>query len=106
MEFDYTQPHRIVDGVPVLMTADEIAARAAEEAALAPLVAAQQAEASRLAQIDATISGASFNGGTTLAQLKAMSRDQFNAWWAANVTNAAQAIAVLKFIAWQVLRRL
>lgn len=31
--FDYTQPHKIVDGVPVLLTADEIAEDQAREAA-------------------------------------------------------------------------
>lgn len=42
----------------------------------------------------------------TLAAFKAMDNAQFDAWWAANVTNAAQAIGVLKRLAKIVIRRL
>ena len=44
-------------------------------------------------------------GETTLAQLKAMSATEFDDWWNANVTNAAQAIQVLKRLARVVIRR-
>lgn len=36
MDFDFTKPHKIVNGVPVLLTEGEITARAAEEAAFTP----------------------------------------------------------------------
>ncbi len=83
--------------------------RAAAQAALAAFDiaaqdAAEQAEAGRLAAIDAANAGFAF-GGQTLAQLKAMTNAQFDTWWAANVTNAAQAIAVLKLVARALLRR-
>lgn len=32
-DFDYTQPHKIVNGTPVLLTSDEIAENAANDAA-------------------------------------------------------------------------
>lgn len=43
---------------------------------------------------------------TTLQQLKGMTSAEFDTWWDANVTNAAQAIAVLKRLAKLVIRRL
>ena len=43
---------------------------------------------------------------TTLAQLKAMTNAEFDAWWLVNVTTAAQAIVVLKRLAKLVIRRL
>ena len=43
---------------------------------------------------------------TTLAQLKAMTNAEFDAWWLANVTTAALAIQVLKRLAKLVIRRL
>lgn len=40
-----------------------------------------------------------------IASLKAMTNAQFDAWWSANVTNTAQAVAVLKRITRLVIRR-
>lgn len=65
---------------------------------------AQLDDAARLAAIDATISGFSF-GGQTIAQLRAMDNAAFDAWWAANITNLAQANTVLKLLARANLRR-
>jgi hypothetical protein len=45
-------------------------------------------------------------GDTVVAQLKAMTSAEFDTWWAANVTNAAQAIGVLKRLARVVIRKL
>ena len=59
----------------------------------------------RLVAVDASIAGFSF-GGQTLAQLKAMDNATWDAWWAANITNIAQASALLKFLARTVLRKL
>lgn len=63
--------------------------------------AAIQAESDRKAGVDAAISS-----DATIASLKAMTAAEFDAWWAANVTNAAQAINVLKRISRVVLRKL
>lgn len=41
----------------------------------------------------------------TIQQLKAMTNAEFDGWWAANVTTAAQAIAVLKRLARVIIRR-
>lgn len=54
----------------------------------------------RIAAIDAEIAADS-----TISSLKEMSNTQFDAWWSANVTTAAQAINVLKRIARVVIRR-
>lgn len=62
--------------------------------------AASLAEVQRRASVDAAIAA-----DTTIAQLKAMTPTDFDTWWAANVTTAAQAITVLKRIARVVLRR-
>lgn len=43
---------------------------------------------------------------TVVNQLKAMTNAEFDVWWAANVTNAAQAINVLKRVTRIVIRRL
>lgn len=45
-------------------------------------------------------------GDAMLVALRAMSNAELDAWWAANVTNAAQAIQVLKRLAKLVIRRL
>ena len=55
----------------------------------------------RLAQIDSAITS-----DTVTGQLKAMSAAEFDAWWAANVTSAAQAIGLLKSLTRVVLRRM
>lgn len=49
---------------------------------------------------------AALSADTTLAQLKAMTNTEFDAWWLANVTTAAQAIQVLKRLAKLAIRRL
>ena len=64
------------------------------------LNAARAAEKHRQADLDTAITG-----DAQLAAFKAMSNAEFDTWWAANVTNAAQAIAVLKRLAKLVIRR-
>lgn len=58
------------------------------------------AELARLSAVDQAIATDS-----TVSSLKAMTNAEFDTWWAANVTNAAQAINVLKRIARVVIRR-
>lgn len=62
---------------------------------LAPAaIAALEAEALELARersVTVTI-----NTDTVVNQLRAMTNAEYNTWWAANVTNAAQAITLLK----------
>ena len=62
--------------------------------------AVEAREAVREAAIDSAIAG-----DATIAQLKGMTNAEFDAWWAANVTTAAQAIAVLKRLARVIIRR-
>lgn len=58
----------------------------------APDVDAELAqEVQRLTDIEQTV-----RGDSQLAQLKVMTNAEFDAWWTANVTNAAQAAAILK----------
>jgi hypothetical protein len=53
---------------------------------------------------------ASFDAGIsndqTLQAFRNMTREEFNAWWDANVTNAQQAIGVLKRLCWVILRHI
>jgi hypothetical protein len=64
-------------------------------------------ELARLAAISQDINAATFNGsGTRLQDLKQMTHDQFNAWWATNVTNLAQANKALKYISWLAVQKL
>lgn len=85
---------------------NEIEAKFVSDAEYAQLVAAQpvdpeeQAETVRKAAIDQAIAV-----DATVSSLKAMSNAEFDTWWAANVTNAAQAINVLKRITRVVIRR-
>jgi chitodextrinase len=58
------------------------------------------ADEARQADIEAAI-----QGDSTVAALKAMTNAEFDTWWAANVTNAAQAINVLKRVTRVVIRR-
>jgi hypothetical protein len=60
-----------------------------------------RAELTRLSQVDSAI-----GNDSTVASLKAMTNAEFDTWWAANVTNAAQAINVLKRVTRVVIRRL
>lgn len=55
---------------------------------------------SREAGIDTAITN-----DATIQQLKAMTNTEFDTWWDANVTNAAQAIAVLKRLTRVIIRR-
>lgn len=59
------------------------------------------AESTRIQAIDTTISQ-----DAIIAQIKAMTNAEYDAWWAANVTNAAQAIGVLKRVVRIICRRL
>jgi len=52
---------------------------------------AQAAEAARREAFETTI-----RGDSIVSQLKGMTATEFDAWWDANVTNAAQAITILK----------
>lgn len=58
---------------------------------------------------DATARDAGYDSAitsdSTIQQLKAMTSAQFDAWWDANVTTSAQAIAVLKRIARVIIRK-
>lgn len=58
------------------------------------------AEAQRKAAIETAIAN-----DTTIASLKAMSNADFDTWWAANVTNLAQALGLLKRLTRVVIRR-
>ena len=73
----------------------------AQAALLAFDTVAFDAEEARKAGVDAAI-----GADATIAQLKAMTAAEFDTWWAANVTNAAQAINVLKRVTRVVIRRL
>lgn len=64
------------------------------------VIAAAAANAARLSELGATI-----DADTTISALKAITNAEFNAWWDANVTNAAQAIAVLKRLVRVMIRR-
>lgn len=59
-----------------------------------------RAQAQLYTQADAAIAA-----DNVVAQLKTMTVAEFDAWWAANVTTAAQAIAILKRLARVVIRR-
>ncbi len=73
---------------------------AEEEAELLADQAAATAENDRIAEIDATV-----KTDTIINQLKAMTNAEFDAWWAANVTTAAEAINVLKRVVRVLIRR-
>ena len=92
---------KMVNGVPTPMTAQEEAARDAEEAAWLAGEPARVAERTRLESLDTAIG----NDGV-IQTLKSMTAAQFDTWWDANVTNAAQAIGVLKRLVKLVIRRL
>lgn len=74
--------------------------RAAAQGVVDVFSTGQSAEEARQAAVDAAIAG-----DATIASLKAMTNAEFDTWWAANVTNAAQAIGVLKRVTRVVLRR-
>jgi len=74
--------------------------QAADEAAYLAQLAAAQAEADRINDLDDAV-----NTDTTLNTFKAMTNAEFNTWWSANVTTSAQAINVLKRLARLIIRR-
>jgi hypothetical protein len=82
---------KLVNGVPVEMSAQEVADRDAEEAAAAAAAPGLAAEAARKAAIDAAIAA----DARVQAWLN-MTVAQQNTWWANNVTNLTQASAVMK----------
>jgi len=92
---------KIVDGVSMPLTAAEEAARDAEEAAWAAGQAARDAEAARIDSLDTAITD-----DNTIQTLKSMTADEFDTWWDANVTSAAQVIGILKRLVKIVIRRL
>jgi hypothetical protein len=69
-----------------------------------PAVAAEPA---LVADAESALAAATFGAvqPATRAQLRAMNWAAFSAWYDANVTNAAQAIALLKRIAFVVIRK-
>ena len=91
---------KLVNGIPVPLTAQEEAARDIEEADDAVVLTATAANRARLAEFDSAIAG-----DANLQAFKGMTKAGFDAWWAANVTTAAQAIGVLKKLCWVLLRR-
>lgn len=92
---------KMVNGVPTPMTAQEEAARDAEEAAWLAGQAARDAEAARTASMDTAIK----NDGV-LQNLKTLSAAEFDLWWENNITNANQAIQVLKRLVKLIIRKL
>lgn len=97
---------KIVNGLPVPMTPQEEADIQALWDAAAATIPARQAEDARIADIDTQIAADTFgNPAVTIHQLAAMSFADFNTWWNSNVTNAAQAIQVLKRLTYFTLRR-
>jgi hypothetical protein len=91
---------KMVDGQLVPLSPEEEERCSTEWAAADAQRAACEAEKARLAEYDTAIAG-----DTTLAQLKAMTNAEFGAWWDANITTAAAAIAVLKRLARVIVRR-
>lgn len=91
----------MVNGVPTPMTQAEETARDAEEAAWTAGDAARIAVTARMSGLDAAIAA-----DQTLQSFKSMTATQFDTWWDANVTNAAQVVAVLKRLVKLVVRRL
>ena len=91
---------KMVNGVEMKCTPEEEAGLLADWQASDYAAGAQAAEAARKASIDAVIAA-----DTTIQSLRAMTNAEFDTWWAANVTNLAQANNVLKRIARVVLRR-
>jgi hypothetical protein len=73
----------------------------------AAVFAARSLEASRLGTIDGAIAANTLGSVTpkTVAELKAMTAAEFSPWFDANVTSAAQAIALLKRLALIIIRR-
>lgn len=82
---------KLVDGIQVPMTVEEEAARNAEETAWLAGQASRDALAARTQSLESAI-----GGDSVIQTLRTMTAAQFDAWWDANVTNAAQAIGVLK----------
>tara|TARA_R110000803_G_scaffold83015_1_gene149191 strand:- start:144 stop:605 length:462 start_codon:yes stop_codon:yes gene_type:complete len=58
-------------------------------------------EAARIAELDNVVST-----DTVVNNFKAMTNAEFNAWWTANVTNASDAIGVLKRVTRTMIRNL
>lgn len=98
---------KIVDGVEVSCTQADIDERAAMDAAWATTRPQRDALASATASIDAAILAETYGAAqpATLAQLKAMDNAAFSNWYNANVTNAAQAMALLKLLTRVIVRR-
>lgn len=92
---------KIVNGIEAELSAEEEAEFAARDATWAAGQPQRDALAARHASMDAAISG-----DQTITQLKAMNAADFDTWWAANVTNLAQANGILKRLARLAIRRL
>lgn len=85
--------YKLVDGTQIPMTAEEETARDIEETAWATGQSARDATEARILSLQTAI-----NDDSVIQNIKSMTASQFDAWWDANVTNATQAIAVLKRI--------
>lgn len=84
--------HNAAEAIVECDPADEAAIRTIIEAHLArDHDADDAAEKAVKDEADAAI-----KQDTVIASIKGMAQDEYDAWWAANVTNAAQAIGVLK----------
>lgn len=94
-------PTRSVDGESVPLSLEERQAICDEWNANEPARVAAIADRSRCSAIENVIAT-----DNIVQQLRAMTNAEFDAWWDANVTNATQAISVLKRLARIVLRRL
>src|SRR3990167_8167661 len=84
---------KVVNGESLVINLDDVTATL--------LYRDKTTEETRQEELDATITG-----DPVTSPLKTMTNAEFDAWWEANVTNAAQAIGVLKRLTKLVIRRL
>lgn len=100
--FVFDASHNAAEVIVDCDTANEAAIRALITAHLATdWNAADAAEVQRAAGLDASI-----NVSAIVQTLKPMDNAAFNAWWAANVTNLAQAGLILREVTKYIIRRL
>lgn len=92
---------KMVNGSPIPLTSEEELERDAEEAVWAAGQAARDAIKARIASFDNAI-----NSDGVIQSLKGMTAAEFETWWDANVTSAAQVIGILKRLIKIIIRRL
>lgn len=100
--FTFTGLHNAQEAIVTCAPADEAAIRALIAAHLAHDHAADDAAE----QVVKDEADAAIKQDAVIASIKAMAQAEYDVWWAANVTNAAQAIGVLKRVVRIVCRRL